>query len=346
MDHLKKFFQKKRIFITGHTGFKGSWLTSILLNFGSKVTGFSIKDEKKHYYEKFVDYKKVNNIYGNILNIKFLQKKINDHKPEIIFHLAAQSLVLEGYKKPYKTFLENCNGVLNILEITRKSNFVKSIVIATSDKCYKVNGKKIFKETDELGGLDPYSSSKAAAEIIFNSYLNLDMKNITGIATVRAGNVIGGGDFSKNRIIPDCFKSINSKKITLRNPKAIRPWQHVMDVCRGYLMLSKKLYSSPKAYSGPWNFGPKKNDLKVLDLVLKFREISKKKFKIKKLKNKNFKETKILKLSSQKSEKKLKWKNLINSESMIRYTVDWYNHFSKNNLAIDVTNKQIEKFFK
>tara|TARA_B100000963_G_scaffold116741_1_gene101731 strand:- start:833 stop:1873 length:1041 start_codon:yes stop_codon:yes gene_type:complete len=346
MDHLRKFFLKKRIFITGHTGFKGSWLTSILLHFGSKVTGFSMIDEKKRFYEKFVDYKKVNNIYGDILNINLLQKKINEQKPEIIFHLAAQSLVLEGYKNPYKTFLDNCNGVLNILEITRKVNFVKSLVIATSDKCYKINRKKILKENDELGGLDPYSSSKAAAEIIFNSYLNLGKQNKTGLATVRAGNVIGGGDFSKNRIIPDCFKSINSKQIILRNPKAIRPWQHVMDVCRGYLILSKKLYLSPKKFSGPWNFGPKKNNLKVLNLVLKFREISSKKFKIKILKNKNYKETEILKLSSRKSEKKLKWKNLINQEAMIRYTVEWYNYFLEKNLGTIITKKQIKNFFK
>ena len=146
MDNLGKFFFKKKILITGHTGFKGSWLTSILLHYGSKVIGFSKKDEKKYFYEKFVDYKKVNNIYGDILDIRFLRKKINEHRPEIIFHLAAQSLVIEGYKNPYKTFLDNSNGVLNILEIVRKTNFVKSLIIATSDKCYKIKKKKFLKK--------------------------------------------------------------------------------------------------------------------------------------------------------------------------------------------------------
>jgi CDP-glucose 4,6-dehydratase len=346
MDNLGKFFFKKKILITGHTGFKGSWLTSILLHYGSKVIGFSKKDQKKYFYEKFVDYKKVNNIYGDILDIRFLRKKINEHRPEIIFHLAAQSLVIEGYKNPYKTFLDNSNGVLNILEIVRKTNFVKSLIIATSDKCYKIKKKKIFKENDELGGLDPYSSSKAAAEIIFNSYLNLKYRNKVGLATVRAGNVIGGGDFSKNRLIPDCFRSMKTKKIILRNPKAIRPWQHVMDVCRGYLILSKKLYLKPRLFSGSWNFGPKKNDLNVLNLVRFFKKSSSKKFKIKIVNNNKFKETTILKLNSQKSEKKLKWQNLINSKLMVRYTVDWYNEFLKNKLGLKITNKQINNFFK
>ena len=197
-----------------------------------------------------------------------------------------------------------------------------------------------------MGGLDPYSSSKAAAEIIFNSYLNLKFRNKVGLATVRAGNVIGGGDFSKNRLIPDCFRSMKTKKIILRNPKAIRPWQHVMDVCRGYLILSKKIYLKPRLFSGPWNFGPKKNDLNVLNLVRFFKKLSSKKFKIKIVNNSKFKETTILKLNSQKSEKKLKWKNLINSKLMVRYTVDWYNEFLKNELGLKITNKQINNFFK
>lgn len=346
MDDLKRFFYKKKIFITGHTGFKGSWLSSILLCFKANITGYSLNDKKRRDYEKIVDYKKVKNIYGDILDHNKLKRKIIESRSEIIFHFAAQSLVIEGYKNPYKTFLENSNGVLNILEIVRNLSFVKTLIIATSDKCYKIKKNKILREEDELGGEDPYSASKASAEIIFNSYLRLnDYKNKIGLATVRAGNVIGGGDFSKNRIIPDCYKSMKTKKINLRNPKAVRPWQHILDVCRGYLILSKKIYKEPNYFSGSWNLGPKKNSLNVLDLVKKFEKYSKQKFSINVIKQKKYKETSILKLSSYKSEKKLKWKNTLNHEKMISLTAKWYNHYKQNKSGLEITINQIKDFF-
>lgn len=347
MEALRFFFNKKKILITGHTGFKGIWLTSLLLNFGSELIGYSQKDEKIKQYKKIVNYKKVTNVFDDILNFNHLKKVINTHKPEIIFHLAAQSLVIESYKKPYKTFLENTNGVLNILEITRNSKFVKSLIIATSDKCYKVNNtKKKFKESDELGGVDPYSASKATAEIIFDSYKNLNFKNKKiGIATVRAGNVIGGGDFSKNRIIPDCFRSLKKRSLIIRNPDAVRPWQHVIDVIRGYLILSKKLYNLSDRFSGSWNFGPEKNEATVLSLVKNFKKYSKAKFKIKIKKNKKYKETKVLKLSSLKAAKKLKWKNLIKINQAIKLTVDWYNDFLRTKSGNKVTLNQLRSFF-
>lgn len=347
MEALRYFFNKKKILITGHTGFKGIWLTSLLLNFGSKLIGYSQKDEKINQYKKIVNYKKVTNVFDDILNFNHLKKVVNTHKPEIIFHLAAQSLVIESYKKPYKTFLENTNGVLNILEITRNSKFVKSLIIATSDKCYKVNNtKKKFKESDELGGVDPYSASKATAEIIFYSYKNLNFKNKKiGIATVRAGNVIGGGDFSKNRIIPDCFRSLKKRSLIIRNPEAVRPWQHVIDVIRGYLILSKKLYNESNRFSGSWNFGPEKNEATVLSLVKNFKKYSKAKFQIKIKKNKKYKETKVLKLSSLKAAKKLKWKNLIKINQAIKLTVDWYNDFLRTKSGNKVTLNQLRSFF-
>ena len=241
MDQIRNFYKNKRVFISGHTGFKGIWLTSILLSFGAKITGLSLNDNKKKLFKEYVEYKKVNSYFGNIENYNFLKKILNKNKPEIIFHLAAQSLVIDGYKFPLKTFRTNILGTLNVLEIGRNISELKSIIIVTSDKCYKNSNKlKSYKETDDLGGIDPYSSSKAATEIVAESYLkSFFYKSEIGLATVRAGNVIGGGDWSKNRIVPDCMRSIkNDSKLILRNPNHIRPWQHVLDPLNGYLLLA------------------------------------------------------------------------------------------------------------
>ena len=206
MVKLNKFFRGKRVFVTGHTGFKGSWLTSVLIKLGAKVCGFSKIDEKKNQYKELCYSQKVKNVYGNILDYKKLENTMKKFKPDIIFHLAAQPLVSESYLDPYKTFQSNTIGSLNILDITRKISNVKSLVIITSDKCYKnIEIKRGYKESDILGGDDPYSASKAAAEIIFNAYYKsfYNKKKTLGITTTRAGNVIGGGDWSKDRIIPD-----------------------------------------------------------------------------------------------------------------------------------------------
>ena len=203
---LSKFYKNKKVFITGHTGFKGSWLTSCLLDFNAKIMGFSKKDEKISSYKKICYYQKVNNIYSDILNYKLLKKKITKFKPDIIIHLAAQSLVSESYKDPYKTIETNVMGTLNIINISRSVKSLKSLVIITSDKCYlNKEFKKGYKESDTLGGDDPYSASKASAEHIFNAYAKsfLNYQRKYGFASARAGNVIGGGDWSKDRLIPD-----------------------------------------------------------------------------------------------------------------------------------------------
>ena len=313
IDKIKKFWSKKKVFITGHTGFKGSWLCIILNYLNSTVDGFSLKPKKNSLFIKSKISKNLrSNTYANINNIKKLKKSITKSKPEIIFHLAAQPLVLESYRSPLKTFTTNMIGTLNLLECIRKVKSIKSVVIITTDKVYKIKKKNInYSELDELGGFDPYSASKVGAEIIVNSYIKSFFKNSSlqnKISTVRAGNVIGGGDFSKNRLIPDIISAINNKKkINIRNPNNIRPWQHVLDPLTGYLILAEKQFTNKIKNEGhSWNFGPSKNSFKrVIDIINYIKKFQNFKYNLKK--NNQFEETNVLKLNSVKAKNKLNW---------------------------------------
>jgi CDP-glucose 4,6-dehydratase len=347
MDQIGNFYKNKRVFISGHTGFKGIWLTSILLNFGAKIIGLSLDDNKKKLFYEYVKYKKVKSYFGNIENYNFLKKILYKNKPEIIFHLAAQSLVIDGYKFPLKTFRTNILGTLNILEIGKNIPKLRSIIIVTSDKCYENYNKiKSYKETDILGGVDPYSSSKAAAEIVSASYLkSFFSKSKIGLATVRAGNVIGGGDWSKNRIIPDCIRSIKTNsKLILRNPNYIRPWQHVLDPLHGYLLLAMKLFYTPRKFSQAWNFGPSYKETKSVKSIanLIFKK-SKKNIKILISKKNNY-ETYSIQLNSSKARKKLNWHPKYNLKESINYTYEWYNQYLENKISIILD--QINNYYK
>ena len=346
---LKKFFKNKKILITGHTGFKGSWLTSCLLAFGANVVGFSKNDEKLKHYKKNCFYKKVKNIYADITNYNHLEKERKNSNPQIIIHLAAQALVSDSYKNPYKTLETNVMGTLNVIEASKKLKNLKSLLIITSDKCYlNKEIKKGYKEIDQLGGDDPYSASKASAENIFNAYAKSFFcnQNQYGYATARAGNVIGGGDWSKDRLIPDCIKSIIKKnKLMIRNPNSTRPWQHVLEPISGYLLLAKLLYERKKQYSGNWNFGPSARETmevkKVTKLLFDYLGIDKKIFKTKR----NFKETILLKLNSEKAVKLLKWRNKWNMKKSIMETARWYKDYINKKDVKNTTIKQIEEYF-
>ncbi len=269
----KKFYQNKKVLVTGATGFKGSWLCLWLNMLGAKVygVGYNPNNNKNLFYQLQLN-KKIKVIHCDIKNLKKLSKIIKKIKPTIVFHMAAQPLIFEGYKKPYETYMINAMGTLNILDIIKNCNFVRSAVFITSDKCYQSNNStKGFVENDKLGGEDPYSGSKASAEIMINTYIKsfFDNKKNIGLASARAGNVIGGGDWSQNRLVPDCIKSLNKNKtIFLRNPNFNRPWQHVLEPLNGYLILGMKLFNSPKKFSGSWNFGSKRNTVtNVLTIV-------------------------------------------------------------------------------
>ena len=346
LDSLKKFWGKKKVFITGHTGFKGSWLSIILTYLNSTVHGFSLKPKKNSLFNKSMISKNLrSNTYADINNIKKLKKKIRQYNPEIIFHLAAQPLVLDSYKEPLKTFNTNIIGTLNLLEIIRKVKSVKSVVIITTDKVYKITkNNKIYKEFDQLGGIDPYSASKVGAEIVVDSYIksffkNLNLKN--RVSTARAGNVIGGGDFSQNRLVPDIINAINNnKKLNIRNPNHIRPWQHVLDPLMGYLILAKGQYTnSIDNKEHAWNFGPNESNFKkVIDIVKYIKKRQHFKFSI--LKTKNLKETNILKLNSIKAKKKLSWFSKWNLAQSLEKTLEW-NKNTKNGIsAKDMCERQ------
>ena len=350
MSNLEKFWKGKKVFITGHTGFKGSWLLLTLQELGAVIAGYSLPPAKGGIFEILKLQKKIeNNYYRNILDYKFLNNSIRKFKPDIIFHLAAQPLVLESYKNPFYNFEVNSMGTLNLLEIIRNLNYKGSAIIVTTDKVYKSKKKFVnFKETDEIGVTDPYGSSKVLSEIIAQSYAKSFLNNGVkfNISVARSGNVIGGGDFSKDRIIPDFYKSLKlKKKLKIRNPSHVRPWQHVLEPIYGYLLLAQFFYSGKNNKEVCWNFGPKQKDsISVLKLIKKLNKISKKKVNIFLAKNTNLKskETKTLTLNSNKAKKYLKWKQKMNIDKALSNIVSW--HETNNSNKLKVTIAQIKEY--
>lgn len=351
LNELKKFYKNKKILITGNTGFKGSWLTMILNSLGSKTYGYSLYETSRPNLYKILKLnKKIKFIKGDIRDLNSLRSTINKFKPEIIFHLAAQSLVKESYKNPHFTVSTNSGGSTNILESCRLSKSIKSLVFITSDKCYE-NVEWIwgYRENDRLGGYDAYSASKASAENIFSAYLeSFFKKKKIGAASVRAGNVIGGGDWSKDRIIPDIIRSIsNKKKLLIRNPNSTRPWQHVLDPLLGYIILGMKIYKNNN-YSGAWNFGPSNTAVyTVKDVVSQISlnlGIKKNKFIIKNKNNNEFKEAKLLKLNCDKASEYINWKPKLSSKESIELTCDWYKSYLNKKNMFTETQNQINTF--
>ena len=270
---FNNIYKGKTVLVTGDTGFKGSWLVIWLLNLGADVIGYALnpKTEKDNYAICNLG-DKITHIDGDIRNYQTLLKVFSKYEPEIVFHLAAQPLVLDSYKDPLYTYGTNVMGTVNFFEAVRHTPSVKVATNITSDKCYE-NREWIYgyREVDPMGGKDPYSASKGASEIITSSYLRsfFNQDNTAHIASVRAGNVIGGGDWADHRIFPDSMRALlNDKPVVIRNPEAVRPWQHVLEPLSGYLMLGSLLYTEGKKYSGAWNFGPlSKNMVSVRQLV-------------------------------------------------------------------------------
>lgn len=348
--NLVKIFKNKKVLITGHTGFKGSWLSLWLNISGAKVYGISNNYKSTETNIKNFRLKKnVKNFNIDIRNFVKLNKIITKIKPDFIFHFAAQSLVGNSFKNPVYNFETNFNGTLNLLEVLRLSKFKCISIIITSDKSYKnLEIKRGYTENDILGGDDPYSASKASAEFVINSYFKSFLKNKKNlrIAICRAGNVIGGGDWSNDRLIPDIMRSIfNNKKVKLRNQSSTRPWQHVLDVLNGYLILASKLKKNNKLNGQSFNFGPPiKSNYTVLAIV---REM-KKNWNLLEwvFSNRTYHESTLLKLNSSKSLKYLNWKNKLDFKELIKLVTDWYKCFYEKKNIYDFSIKQIRNFEK
>ena len=352
--NFKNLFYNKTVIITGHTGFKGSWLSLWLTILGAKVIGMSINIPKQSHFKNIKLQNKIKHIKLDIRNLKMLKKVFIKHKPDYVFHLAAQALVKKSYIDPIYTWSTNTIGTLNVLESLRLINKKCITVIITSDKSYKnLEIKRGYKENDILGGKDPYSASKASAELVIQSqiasYFPLKKtKVLIGIA--RAGNVIGGGDWSENRLIPDCIKSWSkNKKVLLRNPNSTRPGQHVLEATGGYLKLAQSLKKNKKLHGEAFNFGPNYiKNYKVLIVVKLMRKYwSKVSWEVVKKTKNNFYESNLLKLNINKAKTKLKWRGVLTFKETISMAVEWYKNYYLNPKKIYKTSlNQIKEYEK
>lgn len=348
---FNNIYKGRRVFLTGHTGFKGSWLALWLTSLGADVCGYSLEanTEPSMFKELDIENRIYKSVIGNILDTGKLEQTISDFNPDIIFHLAAQPLVRLSYSEPLLTYKTNVIGTLNVLIAAEKCKSVKAFVNITTDKCYE--NKEInrgYKEDEPMGGYDMYSSSKGCVEIMSSSFRRSFLQGEEGyaMATARAGNVIGGGDWALDRLIPDCVRYINAgQKIEIRNPIAVRPWQHVLEPLSGYLLLGQRLLEDGKKYAEGFNFGPNE------DSVLKVAEVAQMvvdnygKGEVVVHKKDNLHEANLLMLNIEKAEKVLDWTPTYTADVAIAKTVDWYKHFyAKDADMYEYTLKQIQEY--
>jgi len=333
-------YQGKKVFITGHTGFKGSWLTYWLRNLGAEVVGYSLAPETSPNHFELLNLD-IESHFNNICDLDKLKNVMKESNPDIIFHLAAQPLVRYSYNHPLETFQTNIIGTANVLESARECKSVKAVVVITTDKCYEnIEQKKGYIESDKMGGFDPYSSSKGCAELIVSSYKNsffnlsdFKINHQTLIASARAGNVIGGGDWSLDRLIPDIIKSIEiESKTIIRYPKSTRPWQHVLEPLYGYLLLGEKLYIGDTNFAEAWNFGPGESESLAVEKVLKYSKKIWNRIDFELENNqKHPHEAGLLSLNIQKAKNKLGWEPKWNNKKSISKTIEWYKDFYNSN---------------
>jgi CDP-glucose 4,6-dehydratase len=344
------FWKNKKIFLTGNTGFKGSW-TSMFLNYlGAKVYGFSLAPNTKPSLFNILNLNEVVQYQeGNINDYDLLNKNMVEVNPDIVIHMAAQPLVRASYIDPLETFRTNVIGTSNVLQSARFCESVKVILNVTTDKCYenKEDGKA-FMESDTLGGHDPYSSSKACSELVTDSFRKSYFNNIgVGVATARAGNVIGGGDWSEDRLIPDVIRQVyENENLSIRNPKATRPWQHVFEPILGYLILIEKLYESNLEYSTSFNFGPEESNVltvkQILDLAKEKNNLINYDIDV----NEHAHEAELLMLDINKAKKHLSWRPKMSIDDTILATLSWYENYYQSNEIYEYSEQAVKKFIK
>ena len=351
VNSLASNFAGKRVLVTGHTGFKGSWLSLWLSHMGANVCGYALSPESQNghfqllHLDQLIDHR-----IGDIRDYPAVFRCFEEFQPEIVFHLAAQPLVRYSYSEPKDTFDVNISGSVNILEACRNTASVRALIYVTSDKCYR-NNEWVwgYRENDELGGHDPYSASKAAAEIVFSAYCDSFFRHRPnfGAASVRAGNVIGGGDWAEDRIVPDCIRALMANQpIQIRNPASTRPWQHVLEPLHGYLSIAARLLDEPSAFSGAWNFGPNTDSVKtVLELAQLITGIwGGGTLKIAS-ENSAVHEARLLHLSCDKAHQMLGWYPCWDATEAISETIYWYRSvIAHGNDALAISREQIEKY--
>lgn len=351
---IENFYKGKKVLVTGHTGFKGSWLSIWLHKMGAQVIGLALDptNPNDNFVLSGIGTRITADLRGDIRNRKVLEDIFEIYKPEIVFHLAAQPLVRQSYITPLETYEVNVIGTINVLEAIRKTKCVRVSIMVTTDKCYE-NKDTIwgYRENEAMGGFDPYSSSKGAAEIAIaswrRSFFNPEdfEKHEMSLASVRAGNVVGGGDWSENRIIPDCIKALESgNNIEIRNPKAIRPWQHVIDPLYGYLLLAKKMWEEPKKYCEGWNFGPRTDSFSdvwsIAELVVKCYGNG----NLLNISDPNAPhEANFLMLDISKAVFELEWSPKLDTLKSIEFTIEWYKRY-KNKNVYEICSGQINNF--
>jgi CDP-glucose 4,6-dehydratase len=327
---FKDAYRRCRVLVTGHTGFKGSWLALWLNELGADVAGLSLAPPTSPNHWDLLGLG-IHEHRQDIRDASAVAQAVENAHPEIVFHLAAQSLVRRSYRDPLGTWSTNVLGTANLLDACRRTGTARAIVVVTSDKCYENRGlKRAYRETDRLGGYDPYSASKAAAEVLAASYRNafFDSREAPLLATARAGNVIGGGDWSEDRLLPDLVRAVAAaSKLEIRSPDAIRPWQHVLESLAGYLLLGQKLLAGGRDFATAWNFGPAKADhCSVVDVLAKMKtcwpELT-----WRTTREPQPHETQLLSLDSSKARKELGWRSVWSLDTSLRATADWYRRY-------------------
>jgi CDP-glucose 4,6-dehydratase len=351
-NSFRKFFKDKTILVTGHTGFKGGWLAVWLKMIGATVIGFSLppEDKERSLFEVARIDEGMVSIMDDVRDATALEAVFKKYQPDIVFHLAAQALVRRSYRDPAGTYATNVMGTVNLLEAIRHTTSVRAVVIVTSDKCYENQEWPWgYREVDALGGYDPYSSSKGCVEIVTAAYRKsfFPASGNTFLASARAGNVIGGGDWAEDRIVPDIFRAISrGRPVIVRNPGAIRPWQHVLEPLRGYMVLSKHLWTAGATFAEAWNFGPGNEDsICVNELAERIvQQLGKGQIRVIQQSDR-LHETHYLKLDCNKAKSRLHWLPLLSLNEALKMTVEWYQIFLEDKCnVLELTTRQIRSY--